>query len=859
MLDKFRGKFGETADVSVSCARKDKSLSFINEPIMRIPFHPGIAVACLMWALLPAGVFAQLGNPIEINVRNAGTAYVDQFPASTNYTYGIVEDVSMQLGLASITVGSGSNTLKVTFTPQAGAVGTDDLIVTYFTLDDPAHPVTRWYRFTVTPQLITIGNDAFLVDSGVVNMALDVLANDTASAGPLTLSTVSVSNDGTASINASGDTIRYTPDSVFTGDAWIQYVACDTTGQCAKGVVRLLVRNPDQQNHVTLRKFVLNTGKLPLLTPFEGFTIENEPGSGSVTATGDFGWVYTPNAGYVGMDTFKLSLGNLVSRTYIVRVLQKNVNTQAVDDKFYVRPGLSVTFNVLNNDLLDFEYSSHTNPTRGILYNGGNGSFTYTPNTSFRGVDKFTYTACYEDTVYCETATVLLHVTDLEPENVVRYKIQTSRDLPVVIDWPLVYTDFAYIISEDPTHGDFEYFPGVQTVTFPCDSLEGYNLLTYTPDPGFTGEDHFEYYFCVVPSNICYRVVVDVEVIDPPAQESCPCVMNCVWPGDADLDGRVDMADLLQIGYRMGEAGIARDYADPAFWFGQHADPWPLSGNGIDHKFADANGDGKVSEADVDVVNEYYQRTHDIIVKDVQQKLPYQFSIIPVQFSLDSGDVVILNISVGTPAVPVLDMSGIKFTVNIPPAMLDSASVEVDFHSNSWLAEGTPSVSLAKVPWDGRIDAGYAKAARPTASGHGVIATIVFIIEDDIEGFKSGNGLIEVPVRLDLAGMTDADGQPFELDGAEIMLTYRPDPAAPKYDLVLYPNPANQDVNLFLNGQTKFESVAIYDMQGRLVRQIGGLDTKQHRFNVSDLPSGLYVVQATHTHGVVTEVLSVIR
>src|SRR5690606_14943108 len=105
--------------------------------------------------------------------------------------------------------------------------------------------------------------------------------------------------------------------------------------------------------------------------------------------------------------------------------------------------------------------------------------------------------------------------------------------------------------------------------------------------------------------------------------------------------------------------------------------------------------------------------------------------------------------------------------------MADSASVSVDFPASSWLAEGTPSVSLYKVPWDGRIDAGYSKAVKPAASGHGVIATVTFIIVDDVEGFKTGDDLIHIPVRLDLSGMTDADGNFFELEGTEIVLTYR--------------------------------------------------------------------------------------
>src|SRR5690349_3495671 len=95
-------------------------------------------------SMITSWTYGQLGDPILVNVRNSGSSFTDQFSASIDYSYGIVQDVTPQLGLANIAVGSGSNTLKVTFTPDAGAKGTTDLVVNYFSLSAPMHPVTRW-------------------------------------------------------------------------------------------------------------------------------------------------------------------------------------------------------------------------------------------------------------------------------------------------------------------------------------------------------------------------------------------------------------------------------------------------------------------------------------------------------------------------------------------------------------------------------------------------------------------------------------------------------------------------------------------------------------------------------------------
>ncbi|HJW29176.1 MAG TPA: Ig-like domain-containing protein, partial [Saprospiraceae bacterium] len=740
----------------------------------------------------------QLGEPLVVNVKNSGSSFIDQFAASTDYAYEIVDDVDPQLGDAQITIAS-SNTLKVVFTPHIGVTGTTDLIVTYYTLSAPMHPVTRSYHFVIADEVVTAGKDQFIVDVNGIDIPLDVLANDSATGGPIHIATVAVANSGNATVNANGDGILFTPDQDFAGDTWIQYIACDSSGNCGEGKAHILVRDPNAQDNVTFQKFLLNQEKLEILTPFENFDVAVNPAHGTLDSINTSSWVYTPNEGFTGNDTISLSLQNLVIRNYVITVYTKNVNIEAKDDRFYVRPGLSVSFNVLNNDLLDFDISSHTNPTKGVLYEIGNGAFIYTPNTGFRGVDKFTYTTCFSDTVYCETATVLIHVTDLEPDNVFTYKLQTSKDLPLTIDYPIAYTDFSYIVSSEPSHGSLVFNSGVQEIDLPCDTLESYNMLVYTPNAGYTGSDHFEYYYCIEPSNLCYLVKSDVNVIDPPQQEDCACIVDCVWPGDNDHDGRVDMNDLLTLGYKLGETGTPRTYSDPSEWFGQHPSYWP-DGKA---QYLDANGDGTITAGDVDGISDHYYQTHTVVARDVQQRLPYQFSIIPVQFSLDSGDVVILDIALGNSNGPALDLKGTKFSVNVPPWMLDSASVEVNFHQDSWIAEGAPFISLGKVPWDGRIDAGFAKGNGKGSSGFGVIATVVFIIEDDAEGFKTDDGLIHFPVRLDSGVAMDASGTLYDVDGDETYLTYdtRKDKTDP-YKLILYPNPASDQVNIFLNGKT---------------------------------------------------------
>src|SRR5688572_23272779 len=196
---------------------------------MKNLYHMQTLLVVIFSLLSLPWAFSQTSNPIQVTLRSSGSSYTDQFPAAAPaYNYGIVESVSPQLGSEQFILGTESNTLKVVFTPTIGATGTTDLIVHYYTLSAPMHPVTKAYRFTIAPEIVVTGKDDFVVDKNGSNIPFPVLANDTASLGNVSISSVSVANSGIASINSSGDTIYFTPETDFEGDTWLQYIACDT-------------------------------------------------------------------------------------------------------------------------------------------------------------------------------------------------------------------------------------------------------------------------------------------------------------------------------------------------------------------------------------------------------------------------------------------------------------------------------------------------------------------------------------------------------------------------------------------------------------------------------------------------------
>ena len=79
----------------------------------------------------------------------------------------------------------------------------------------------------------------------------------------------------------------------------------------------------------------------------------------------------------------------------------------------------------------------------------------------------------------------------------------------------------------------------------------------YRPGNNFVGRDgRIELDYCITGTQQCKRAVIFVDVSGP--KTDCRCVGDCIWPGDTNADGVVDMSDLLVIGRYLGTNGEKR-------------------------------------------------------------------------------------------------------------------------------------------------------------------------------------------------------------------------------------------------------------------------------------------------------------
>jgi gliding motility-associated-like protein len=204
--------------------------------------------------------------------------------------------------------------------------------------------------------------------------------------------------------------------------------------------------------------------------------------------------------------------------------------------------GITYT-DILDNDTLngiavDVNDISVTPNTNGPLTINANGSLDVAPNTA-PGTYSVTYTIC-EVAVpgNCDTATVTITVNtstatpvDVDPDTV-----ETEEDAALVVD---VYGNDTYIpitgtlVTTDPANGTVVITDPNGTPNDPSD-----DVVTYTPDSGFSGTDSFDYTVCdsEIPQS-CDTATVSVTVN----------AATCTSSVDTDSDGLTDCEEITGI------------------------------------------------------------------------------------------------------------------------------------------------------------------------------------------------------------------------------------------------------------------------------------------------------------------------
>jgi VCBS repeat-containing protein len=317
-----------------------------------------------------------------------------------------------------------------TYTPYTGFTGTDSF--TYIAQDATGESSPATVTITVTNDLAETADDSYATPQDTpLNVSADgVLGNDWDPDGD-TLSAVLETGPANGSLTLNDDgSFTYTPDAGFVGTDSFTYYAND--GFTDGNVSTVAVRVGDHPPVAADGAYSVHQGQTLSVTAPGVLENDSDPTGDSLSATWvsspahgtlalyrDGSFDYTPDAGFVGTDSFTYQAydGDLYSEPATVTISVTNTPPVAQDDSYAVQQGQALVVTdpgVLGNDS-DAEGDSltavlETAPAHGTLTLNDDGSFTYTPYTGFTGTDSFTYTAG-DGVQSSDPATVTLNVS----------------------------------------------------------------------------------------------------------------------------------------------------------------------------------------------------------------------------------------------------------------------------------------------------------------------------------------------------------------------------------------------------------------------------------------------------------------
>jgi hypothetical protein len=337
----------------------------------------------------------------------------------------------------------------------------------------------------------------------------------------------------------------------------------------------------------------------------------------------------------------------------------------------------------------------------------------------------------------------------------------------------------------------------------------------------------------------------------------------CVYPGDADENGTVDKNDVLKIALAYGNTGSQRAVSGYT-WDAVHADDWSKKfKSGLNYKYADCNGDGKIDSNDVKIISTNYSHTHNKTEATTDDGIADLYYIANKD-SVQPGDTLVLKIMLGTETNPVYNVYGVSFTHVFSGLVAQDKSMMLDVNPmNCWFFDANPSVMWFLHP-DYGLPSGDIVISRTdgqVVSGYGQIGTLSVVVADNVAGKRSFDG----PISL-----TPTDAKAISNDETNIPLTEKASivywktvvsgikPTILDFNsrVQVYPNPVTGRTLTINFSDLKSESIAITDLLGNEVftsTKPGNGQTQE--LELPNLKQGVYLLKVATSQGLVTKKL----
>ena len=364
-------------------------------------------------------------------------------------------------------------------------------------------------------------------------IAIAVLANDSdGDSATLTPIVDSGPANGSATVEADGS-ITYAPAANFNGADSFTYKVSDGAAESGVVTVTITVAAVNDAPVAGAESYSLDEdGSLVVGEPgvlgndgdADGDTLSagvaTDPAHGSLTLNADGTFSYTPDANYHGADsfTYRANDGVADSAEVTVTLTINSVNDlpAAVNDAFSTNEDTAISAaapGVLANDS-DPDSSPLTaiqvsGPSNGTLALNADGSFIYTPNANFNGVDSFTYKV-NDGSADSSVATVtiaLAAVNDAPVAGDGTFSINEDTTLTVGVpgvldnDSDAEGSSLSAVLVTGVAHGTLTLNPDGSFLYTPAANFHGNDAFTYQASDGTDLSNVATVNLSIVPTN----------------------------------------------------------------------------------------------------------------------------------------------------------------------------------------------------------------------------------------------------------------------------------------------------------------------------------------------------------------------
>lgn len=359
-------------------------------------------------------------------------------------------------------------------------------------------------------------------------------------------------------------------------------------------------------------------------------------------------------------------------------------------------------------------------------------------------------------------------------------------------------------------------------------------------------------------------------------EDLCPkieiCTEECVWPGDANNNGRVDNDDYIYIAAASTTEDItSRDLTDTE-WYAHTSDNWGSNATMVDLKHCDANGNGKINSWDTRVVNENFGLKNDSyeeieVPAFIGDPFGLYFDNIKEDYSVtgtSSSKHVTTKLLIGDDDFNISDsIIGISYDISWDISKMEleiaSSSLANIFFWDEFNLEGPTLNDFYDIENTTKIHAAQFNFSQNVNEG-GRLVQLRWELKDDATTTNTdGRDTVDI-IFTDIFAL-NANGEEVEVGLREqysviIKNLEVVDPVAVN-DLVsnnrlsVYPNPTSNILNYDCADCGNIAKVSLISLGAKSI--IETHPSKIHSIDVSTIPVGLYILKVASEKGVYTK------